>query len=154
MDYQTYSSQTTGFDGEGQITSAIGYVTSEDLPILYTLEGHGEKEMDSTIKEDIEKANMDIQSLNLLTEGSVPDDADCLFIDSPSTDISEDEKTAIIDYLENGGKAMIFSDIQQKTCQTLMQFWKTMVFREKLESYLKVIISIMQCRCHIIWFRL
>ena len=66
--------------------------------------------MDSTIKEDIEKANMDIQSLNLLTEGSVPDDADCLFIDSPSTDISEDEKTAIIDYLENGGKAMIFSD--------------------------------------------
>ena len=110
IDYQTYSSQTTGFDGEGQITSAIGYVTSEDLPILYTLEGHGEKEMDSTIKEDIEKANMDIQSLNLLTEGSVPDDADCLFIDSPSTDISEDEKTAIIDYLENGGKAMIFSD--------------------------------------------
>ena len=72
IDYQTYSSQTTGFDGEGQITSAIGYVTSEDLPILYTLEGHGEKEMDSTIKEDIEKANMDIQSLNLLTEGNVP----------------------------------------------------------------------------------
>ena len=30
MDYQTYSYQTTGFDGEGQITSAIGYVTSED----------------------------------------------------------------------------------------------------------------------------
>lgn len=51
--------------------------------------------MDSSIKEDIEKANMDIQSLNLLTE-SVPDDADCLFIDSPSTDISEDEKNAII----------------------------------------------------------
>ena len=85
MDYQTYSYQTTGFDGEGQITSAIGYVTSEDLPVLYTLEGHGEKEMDSSIKEDIEKANMDIQSLNLLTESSVPDD-------------------------ENGGKAMIFSN--------------------------------------------
>ena len=110
MDYQTYSYQTTGFDGEGQITSAIGYVTSEDLPILYTLEGHGEKDMDSSIKEDIEKANLDIKSLNLLTEGSVPDDADCLFIDSPSTDISEDEKNAIITYLENGGKAMIFSD--------------------------------------------
>ena len=82
VDYQTYSSQTTGFDGEGQITSAIGY----------------------------EKANMDIKSLNLLTEGSVPDDADCLFIDSPSTDFSSDEKDAIIEYLENGGKAIIFSD--------------------------------------------
>ena len=110
IDYQTYSSQTTGFDGEGQITSALGYVTSENLPALYTVEGHGEKDMDSSIKEDIEKANMDIKSLNLLTEGSVPDDADCLFIDSPSTDFSSDEKDAIIEYLENGGKAMIFSD--------------------------------------------
>ena len=110
VDYQTYSSQTTGFDGEGQITSAIGYVTSENLPALYTVEGHGEKDMDSSIKEDIEKANMDIKSLNLLTEGNVPDDADCLFIDSPSTDFSSDEKDAIIEYLENGGKAMIFSD--------------------------------------------
>ena len=110
IDYQTYSSQTTGFDGEGQITSAIGYVTSENLPVLYTVEGHGEKDMDSSIKEDIEKANMDIKSLNLLTEGTVPDDADCLFIDSPSTDFSSDEKDAIIEYLENGGKAIIFSD--------------------------------------------
>ena len=110
VDYQTYSSQTTGFDGEGQITSAIGYVTSENLPALYIVEGHGEKDMDSSIKEDIEKANMDIKSLNLLTEGSVPDDADCLFIDSPSTDFSSDEKDAIIEYLENGGKAIIFSD--------------------------------------------
>ena len=53
---------------------------------------------------------MEIKSLNLLTEGSVPEDASCLLIDSPTTDISEDEKTALIDYLENGGKAMIFSD--------------------------------------------
>ena len=110
LDYNTYSYNTTGFDGEGQITSAIAYVTSEDLPILYTLEGHGEQELDSTIKEDVEKANMDIKSLNLLTEGSVPEDASCLLIDSPTSDFSDDEKDAIITYLENGGKAMIFSD--------------------------------------------
>ena len=110
LDYNTYSYNTTGFDGEGQITSAIAYVTSEDLPILYTLEGHGEQELDSTIKEDVEKANMDIKSLNLLTEGSVPEDASCLLIDSPTSDFSDDEKDTIITYLENGGKAMIFSD--------------------------------------------
>lgn len=113
LNYNTYSYETTGFDGEGQITSAIDYVTSDSLPVLYTLEGHGEVEIDSTIKEDIEKANIDIQSLNLLTEGSVPEDADCLWINSPSSDISEDEKDAIIEYLEAGGKAMIFSDYTQ-----------------------------------------
>ena len=107
MDYNTYSYTTTGFDGEGQIDSAISYVTSENLPILYTLDGHGEKELDSTLKEDIEKANIDIQSLNLLTEESVPDDAACLLINAPTSDISETEKDAIIEYLENGGKVLL-----------------------------------------------
>ena len=113
VDYNTWQQTTTGFDGEGQITSAIGYVTSEDLPIMYTLSGHGEKDLDSSFKEDIQKANIDIKELNLLTEGKVPDDADCLMIVSPTSDISEEEKTEILDYLEAGGKAMIFSDYTQ-----------------------------------------
>lgn len=117
MDYTTYSYSTTAFDGEGQITSAISYVTSEDLPVLYTLDGHGEKALDSTIQEDIEKANIEIKSLNLLTEESVPEDAACLMINSPATDISEDEKNAILDYLENGGKAMIFSDYTEENME-------------------------------------
>ena len=115
IDYNTYSYTTSGFDGEGQITSAISYVTSENLPVLYTLDGHGEKSLDSTLQEDIEKANIEIKSLNLLTEESVPEDADCLMINSPSTDISEDERDAIIEYLENGGKAMIFSDYTEES---------------------------------------
>ena len=110
IDYNTYQSQTTGFDGEGQITSAISYVTSEDMPVLYTLDGHGEKELSSDIQEDIQKANIDIKSLNLITEENVPEDAACLLINAPTSDISETEKDAIIEYLENGGKAMIFSD--------------------------------------------
>lgn len=114
LDYTNYSYQTTGFDGEGQITSAIAYVTSEDLPILYTLEGHGEKELGSAIKEGIEKSNIQINSLNLLTEGTVPEDTDCLLINSPSTDISAEEKDVILEYLENGGKSIIFSDYTEE----------------------------------------
>lgn len=110
LDYNTYSYQTTEFDGEGQITSAIGYVTSENLPVLYTLEGHGEKSLSADLKDSIEKANIDVQELNLLTEESVPEDADCLMIISPTTDISSAEKDAVLKYLENGGKAMVFSD--------------------------------------------
>ena len=34
IDYQTYSSQTTGFDGEGQITSAIGYVANSSYTVI------------------------------------------------------------------------------------------------------------------------
>lgn len=117
VNYNTYSYETTGFDGEGQITSAIAYVVSEDLPVLYTLEGHGEAELDSSVKEDIEKANMEIKSLNLIAQGEVPEDADCLMIVSPSSDFSLDEKEALINYLENGGKAMIFSDYTEENME-------------------------------------
>ncbi len=117
VDYNTYSYNTTGFDGEGQITSAIAYVTSEDLPVLYNLEGHGEQDLDAVIKEDIEKSNIEIKSLNLLTEEGIPEDADCLLINSPATDISGEEKEAVLTYLENGGKAMIFSDYTEKSME-------------------------------------
>lgn len=110
INYSTYSQQVTGFDGEGQLTSALNYVVSEDMPVLYTLEGHEEASMSETMKETIQKANIDIQSLNLLTEEAVPEDTECLFIFAPAKDLSEDEADKVISYLENGGKAFIVSN--------------------------------------------
>ncbi|MGN1183780.1 MAG: GldG family protein [Oliverpabstia sp.] len=109
-DYYTGSSNTTGFDGEGQIDSAIAYVTSDNLPVVYTLEGHSEMELSSDLQNSMEKANYQVESLNLLTADSVPEDAGCLLIASPQNDLSEDEAKKVISYLENGGKAMIFTD--------------------------------------------
>jgi ABC-type uncharacterized transport system. len=91
VNYQTYSQQVTGFDGEGQLTSAINYVVSEDMPVLYTLTGHDELSMSESMKETIQKSNIEIRDLNLLTEEAVPEDTECLFIFSPKTDIAEDE---------------------------------------------------------------
>lgn len=110
IDYSTYSYQTTGFDGEGQVTSAIAYVSSDDLPVMYVLQGHEETELSDSMTNAIEKENIDIQDLNLLTAESVPEDADCLFILSPQKDFSEEEAEKITDYLEGGGKAFIVSD--------------------------------------------
>lgn len=106
IDYNTYSQQVTGFDGEGQLTSAMNYVISEDMPILYTLEGHEEAAMSENMKETIQKANIEIQNLNLLTEEAVPEDAECLFVFAPAKDLTEDEANKIIEYLEQGGKAL------------------------------------------------
>ena len=110
MDYYSYSYQTTGFDGEGQVTSAIAYVSSDDLPVMYVLQGHEEMALTESMKSAIEKENIDIQELNLLTAESVPEDADCLFILSPQKDFSEEEAEKITDYLEGGGKAFLVSD--------------------------------------------
>lgn len=110
INYQTYSQEVTGFDGEGQLTSAINYVVSDNVRVLYNLEGHDESSMSETMKETIEKANIEIKFLNLLSEEAVPDDAECLFIFAPATDLTKEEADKIISYLENGGKALIVSN--------------------------------------------
>ena len=119
------SYETSGFDGEGQLTSAISYVTSDNLPVLYNIEGHGEAALSSSFEEAIEKANIDIQTLNLLSEGAVPDDADCILINAPTGDFSDDEKDAVIDYLENGGKALIFSDYSAEDQENFKEILRT-----------------------------
>lgn len=110
IDYTTYQQSVTGFDGEGQITSAIAYVISEDMPILYYVEGHGEISIPTSLSEQIEKANLELQSLNLVTADAVPGDAAALLLNSPESDYSEEEAEKVITYLQNGGKALILTD--------------------------------------------
>jgi len=100
---------TTSFDGEGAITSAIDYVVSEDLPRLYVLEGHGETELPYTFSDQIEKENMEVTQLSLLTVDAVPEEADCVIIHSPASDISAEEKDMLADYVAEGGKLLVIA---------------------------------------------
>jgi len=104
--YYSYSTDNY-FDGEGAITSAIDYVTRDELPKLYLLEGHGEATLPSTFREQIEKDNIELQTFSLLTVDSVPEDADAVMIYAPSSDISDIEKDMIVDYVERGGKLFV-----------------------------------------------
>lgn len=107
-DMYSYS-YTTSFDGEGAITSAIDYVVSEELPQLYVLEGHGESELPATFSDQIEKDNIEMTTLSLLTEDAVPKEADCVMIYAPASDISEEEKKMLADYVEEGGKLLVMA---------------------------------------------
>ena len=119
LNYYTYSYQVTEFDGEGQVTSAIAYVISDNLPVLYQLTGHDEQSLGSSLTDSIEKNNIEIQDLSLLTEESVPEDAAALLICSPSRDISEEEAQKILSYLEGGGKVLLFTDYSQEEMPNL-----------------------------------
>ena len=109
FDSYSYTYVTSGFDGEGAITSAIDYVVTEDLPQLYVLEGHGEAELPATFTDSIDKANIEVNSLSLLTVDEVPEEADAIVIYAPESDISEEEKTMLADYADNGGKLLVMA---------------------------------------------
>lgn len=102
-------SYTTSFDGEGAITSAIDYVVTDDLPQMYILEGHGEQELPETFSNQIGKENIETTSFSLLTSDSVPEEADCILIYEPQSDISTDEKEKLITYTQNGGKLLVIT---------------------------------------------
>lgn len=107
IDYSTYSSQTTGYDGEGQLTSAISYVTSDEMPVMYELQGHGETALNGNFKDAIEKANVTLNSLNLMQADSIPEDAQALIINGPTSDFSSDDASKVIDYINKGGKLFV-----------------------------------------------
>ena len=112
FDYYSYSYVITGisgFDGEGAITSAIDYVVTEDLPKIYVLEGHGEGDLPTTFSDAIEKENIEGDTLSLLTVDEIPEDADAIMIYAPQSDISEEEKTMLADYAEEGGKLLVIA---------------------------------------------
>lgn len=102
-------SYTTSFDGEGAITSAIDYVVTETLPRMYVLEGHGETELPASFADAVEKENIQTQSLSLLTADSIPEDAACVTIYAPQSDISQEEAEMLRSYTEKGGKLLVIA---------------------------------------------
>lgn len=108
MDMASYSYDSS-FDGEGAITSAIDYVVHEEQPQLYLLEGHGEEELSDTFREQLEKENMELNTFSLLNTDSVPEEADCVLIYAPASDISEEEKELLKEYTQAGGKLMVMA---------------------------------------------
>lgn len=89
----------SSFDGEGAITSAIDYVVREELPQVYLLEGHGEAALPDTFRDQIEKDNLETQTLSLLTADAVRRMRPALMVYAPSSDLSETEAEMLSDYV-------------------------------------------------------
>ncbi len=112
IDYSTYSEKRTGYDGEGQITAAISFVTDEKIPKIYFLTGHEEYPLSDfpSLKEAVGKLNLEENELNLMQSGSVPADTEVLSILSPKKDLTKEDAQAVKDFLKKGGKLIATFD--------------------------------------------
>lgn len=112
--YYTENKEEYSFNGESELTSAIDFVVSEDLPKIYLLSGHGEVPLPAGYADALDDANVETADLSLLTIEFVPADADCVLVNAPQTDISEDEMRKLKDYLGNGGNVILLTDPPQQ----------------------------------------
>jgi ABC-2 type transport system permease protein len=74
---------------------------------MYALEGHGENDLPSEFSDQIEKSNLTLESLSLLNVDEIPEDASCILVYGPSSDLSDEEETMLSEYVANGGKLMV-----------------------------------------------
>lgn len=109
MSYYSMYSSADEFAGESLITSAISYCTTEELPVIHILEGHGEAELTESFQEALERDNLETETLSLLNSETVPEEVSCILVNSPSTDISETERYMLLDFMERGGRVLIIS---------------------------------------------
>ncbi len=104
-----YEYEVTAFKAEEALTSAIQYVISENTPVLYTLTGHGETALDSSIATLLGKANFQIKDLNLLMpdEELTANNYTVVMINNPMQDLSKQEYETLQAYLDDGGRLLL-----------------------------------------------
>lgn len=110
INYNTFQMQATGISLETGLNAAIQYVTNDDLPVLYNVQGHGESSISSTLSDYLTKNNISVNDIRLVTQEAVPEDCDILFINQPQSDYMPEEITMIKQYLAAGGDAIWILD--------------------------------------------
>jgi len=118
----------TVFAGENAVTSAIDFVTATDIPSVGLLTGHGETALSATYLGYMTDENFEHSELSLLASGggldsgfsselsggsiSVPEGIDCIVINAPTSDISDAELNALLDFVSAGGKIVVNANYQ------------------------------------------
>lgn len=94
---------------EEKLTAAIKSVSAEKLPKVYFLNGYSS----FTLSSGMQYLNMylqnevnEVNTLDILSEGKVPDDCSTLVITSPETDFDDIATNAIIEYINKGGNIL------------------------------------------------
>lgn len=102
--YDTTSYETISI-AEEKLTSSIISVTSEKVPKVYFLEGYSE----FSLSQNMNYLNMylaneinEIDTLNILSAGKIPEDCDTLVVTTPNRDFDEIATTAITEYIQAG----------------------------------------------------
>ena len=108
-DYNTYEQIDIS---EEAITNAILDVITNVKPKIYFIEGHnvyGEEYFQYLQGSLITEAN-EVEFIDLLVNGKIPDDCKLLVITALKEDITAKERDLILEYINNGGEILILAD--------------------------------------------
>jgi ABC-type uncharacterized transport system involved in gliding motility auxiliary subunit len=107
------------FKGEQEFTSAILSVTQSKAPKVLFTSGHGERPLDGrgregffTLAETLRRDNCTVEEWSSLGAAAVPEGTDAVVVAGPRTSFTEPERAALRAYLDGGGRAVFFLDVE------------------------------------------
>ena len=108
------------FRGEQEFTSAILAVTQGKVPRVLFTSGHGERAFDaarsregfSEVAESLKTDNCTVEEWASLGASAVPEGADLVVVAGPRSPFTEPERDALKKYLDAGGRALLFLDVE------------------------------------------
>jgi ABC-type uncharacterized transport system involved in gliding motility auxiliary subunit len=102
---------------EQDITSALVRLMNPGQRTIYFLTGHGERDIQNAAdpaytkaKSALEAKNYTVQSLNLIAQNKIPDNATVIVIVGPTKPISAAEQTLLQDYVSKGGALVVMEE--------------------------------------------
>jgi ABC-type uncharacterized transport system involved in gliding motility auxiliary subunit len=113
LDYQGRHQMADQTD-ENAITNALRKVLKKERLKVYFLAGHGERDLEDpkpggfqVAKKALVNEGYEVESLNLLSRGTVPQDATVVIVAGPKKPLLSTEVEALKAYLEKGGRLFI-----------------------------------------------
>jgi ABC-type uncharacterized transport system involved in gliding motility auxiliary subunit len=108
-------------DGEQDITNALIKITRDGKKTVCLLEGEGERSSEdsgergfSGAKSSLTKALYEVKGVFLMREKAVPADCTVLVVGGPEKDLLPDTTAAILDFVKQGGKALVLVEAELK----------------------------------------
>jgi hypothetical protein len=106
------------FRGEQAFSSAIQSITQARRPVVYFLQGHGERDITSfdrvagfsRIAQLIARDNVETRQLVFGAAAAVPDDCDALIVAGPEKRLAKAELDLVRQYLDRKGRLLVLLD--------------------------------------------
>jgi len=102
---------------ETELTKSLIRLINPKARAVYFLTGHGEASLDNTgdisfsvAKQTLESKSYAVNSLNLLAENKIPEDALAIIIAGPQKPVSDNEVQLLKKYVDAGGSLVVMED--------------------------------------------
>ncbi len=106
--YDTSTYETISI-AEEKLTSSILSVTSDVIPKVYFLLGYSEFSLNQNmnyLNMYLENEINEIETLDVLSTGNIPDDCNTLVITTPNKDFDDVATNSILEYIQKGGNIL------------------------------------------------